>query len=417
MQGALQPAAIERDPELQRAHLAAVLRREIMEHLKQIGLDAGAPQTKESVRIAHSLQRAELREGESHSIGKHVERLIQRFATGAEVDPRGIKPRLVVVQPDSDDALLFRLATSLWSVPVSRGYGRRMRFIVVDEQNQKLIGLFALGDPVFNLRVRDEWIGWDADDRRARLVNVMDAFVAGAVPPYSTILGGKLIVALMGAKDVVVEFRKKYRAAVGGISNEAKHPRLALVTVTSALGRSSLYNRVRLPDLLELEKVGVTEGWGHFHVPEHLFLLMRELLAMSQHKYADGHQFGDGPNWRLRVIRQALHEIGMDGNVLRHGIQREVYGMPLAANWREFLIGDDLRLRGGPPPASALASAALNRWVIPRAARRPDFAAWTLDDLRRLLLPGVVGESPGLEQEGGRQLNLLPPFKPANGLD
>ena len=50
---------------------------------------------------------------------------------------------------------LFRAATLLWSVPVSRGYGRRMRYLVMDESNNKLIGLFALGDPVFNLKSRD----------------------------------------------------------------------------------------------------------------------------------------------------------------------------------------------------------------------------------------------------------------------
>jgi len=38
---------------------------------------------------------------------------------------------------------------------VSRGYGRQ-RFLIWDQSNEKLIGLIALGDPVFNLRVRDQ---------------------------------------------------------------------------------------------------------------------------------------------------------------------------------------------------------------------------------------------------------------------
>ena len=66
-----------------------------------------------------------------------------------------------------------------------------MRFLVRDRSNDKLIGIFALGDPVFNLKARDEWIGWDVNDRRDRLVHVMDAFVVGAVPPYAQLAQGR----------------------------------------------------------------------------------------------------------------------------------------------------------------------------------------------------------------------------------
>jgi len=62
-------------------------------------------------------------------------------------------------------ANLFRYASLLWGVPVSAGYGRRMRFPVLDEYNSKLIGLFALGDPVYNLRARDQWIDWGAQKK------------------------------------------------------------------------------------------------------------------------------------------------------------------------------------------------------------------------------------------------------------
>src|SRR5262249_41111946 len=69
--------------------------------------------------------------------------------------------------------------------------GRRLRYLVWDANNDKLIGIMALGDPVFNLKVRDELIGWDIKDRGKRLVNVLDAYVLGAVPPYNMLLGGQ----------------------------------------------------------------------------------------------------------------------------------------------------------------------------------------------------------------------------------
>src|SRR5689334_2420243 len=70
-------------------------------------------------------------------------RLLSFIANGREVDPKRIQPRLVIVKPDSADELLFRYARLHWSIPVSAGYGRRLRFVVYDESNGKLIGIFG----------------------------------------------------------------------------------------------------------------------------------------------------------------------------------------------------------------------------------------------------------------------------------
>jgi hypothetical protein len=102
-----------------------------------------------------------------------------------------------LVKPKSDDELLFRYACAHWSIPVSSGYGRRLRFLVKDESNGKLIGLFGLGDPVYSMRARDEWIKWDSSAKKERLYNVMDAYVLGAVPPYASLLCGKLVAMLV----------------------------------------------------------------------------------------------------------------------------------------------------------------------------------------------------------------------------
>src|SRR4029079_5050801 len=102
--------------------------------------------------------------------------------------PTRVMPRLELIDADTWQSDLFRLATFSWSVPVSAGFGRRLRYLVWDDSNSKLIGGIALGDHVFNLKVRDELIGWTVHDRSSRLVNLMDAYVLGAVPPYSHLL-------------------------------------------------------------------------------------------------------------------------------------------------------------------------------------------------------------------------------------
>jgi hypothetical protein len=307
---------------------------------------------------------------------------MEHFAEGYEVNPGVIRPKLEIVETDTESGDLFRFASTLWSVPVSRGFGRRMRYLVRDTSNGKLIGIFALGDPVFNLRARDNWIGWDSDDRSKHLTSIMDAYVVGAVPPYAQLLGGKLVASLIGSKEVSQTFHRKYGSTTGIISGEKRRARLALVTVTSALGRSSIYNRLHLREqpfdvtsstLVRLERIGQTDGYGHFHLPDQLFERLRKLIGQQDHTYFKGYEFGDGPNWRMRVARVGLKMLDLDPELVRHGIKREVYAMPLTTNFREVLKGKARRFTTKRPSVREIASAALERWMLPRAQARPEY--------------------------------------------
>lgn len=171
-------------------------------------------------------------------------RLLKRVANGYEVIPQLVSPKLVQVHPRSEEELLFRYISLHWSIPVSSGYGRRLRFLVIDKQNDKVMGAFGLGDPVFNLGARDTAIGWTRDAKQARLHNVMEAFLVGAVPPYSYLLGGKLVAMLMASNEVRRAFQRKYSNNSSVISERRLDGRLVLITTISALGRSSIYNRI-----------------------------------------------------------------------------------------------------------------------------------------------------------------------------
>jgi len=314
---------------------------------------------------------------------------IARFAESDEVNVARIRPVIIpITGAASADANLFRLTTLLWSVPVSRGYGRRMRFLVLDANNGKLMGVFALGDPVFNLGVRDQWIGWTTADRRQRASSVMDLFVCGAVPPYSSLLCGKLVAALATSQEVVDIFRQRYVGRPGIISNVVKDADLLLITTTSALGRSSMYNRLVLPTAppTRFERIGHTEGWGHFAVSDSLFRDVRAYLARRDHLYADGHQFGTGPNWRLRTIRAAIEMLGLDGDLLRHGIQREVFACEMSEHTRQQLTSG---VKGGSvnrPGALEISAAAAQRWMLPRF-QRSGLPPCTHDSILRRLSP------------------------------
>jgi len=148
--------------------------------------------------------------------------------------------------------------------------------------------------------------------------------VLGAVPPYNMILGGKLVACLIRTKEVRNDFALKCGNTRGIISKKKKRAQLVLVRTSSSLGRSSVYNRLKLGSQAYLEAVGYTQGWGHFHVPDSQFAELRDYLRKRKHGYEDGHKFGEGPNWRFRTIRAAFDALAVNADWLRHGIGREV---------------------------------------------------------------------------------------------
>ena len=128
-----------------------------------------------------------------------------------------------------------------------------------------------------------------------------------------------------------------YGKSRGIISGQRKNARLIAVTTSSSMGRSSVYNRLKLDGVDYFKSIGYTGGWGHFHIPDRLFSELRSYLRRIDHSYADRHQFGAGPNWRFRTTRTALKALGFRDNLLRHGIRREVFISFLVSEGVEYL--------------------------------------------------------------------------------
>lgn len=371
----------------------AKLKRNIRAHFTRLGFTKDEEGclvlpdgSKETVRSLHAGQRKERLAASRALLKAELRHALPHFASGAEIDPAKINLCLRRVEAGTEDSDLFRIASLTWSVPVSNGYGRRLRYVVWDEHHKRIAGIVALGDPVYNLSVRDNLIGWTTEDRSKRLVNLLDAYVLGAVPPYSFLLGGKTVACLIRSKEVYADFRKAYGSSTGIISREEKNARLLAVTTTSSMGRSSIYNRLKLGETPYFQPIGYTLGWGHFHITDDLFAQMREYLRLSGHPYADKHKFGEGPNWRLRTIRAALGELDINEGVLKHGIQREVFLCTYAKNALSIL-----KTGKGRPDTKDLKTVAeiseltKARWIVPRAERRPEFRAWQREDIANLI--------------------------------
>jgi len=329
----------------------------------------GNSYSKDKIRAIHSYSREDKLEQERVFTEKWFPRIFKYFASGSDIDPACIEPYPVVVEDNEEHAALFRIAALWWSVPVSRGFGRRIRVLIFDKSNGKLFGLLGLTDPVFNLNTRDSWIGWDVQTREKKLVHIMDAYVLGAVPPYNQLLGAKFI-GLLAASDFIRKlFRRRYVKKRSIISKRKFDGRLAMITATGALGRSSIYNRLRFDEVDVFKPIGLTKGYGHFHLANGTYEKLRQYLKSVGDPEVGRFKFGSGPNYRFRVIRKALEHLQLPPDLLCHGIKREVYIAPLASNATTFLRGQAKRLRWRRRPLDAIVKFWRERWLLPRASR------------------------------------------------
>jgi len=387
--------------------LSARIRRNLQAHLRALGFTKNKDgsllppsDTKEVFRRIHQQHRLQRLKENAAFIEPSWNKFQKYFANGVDIDPEKIEASLELVKSDSWQGELFRLASLTWSVPVSNGYGRRMRFLVWDKHNGKLMGLMALADPVYNLSARDKAVGWSIKNRSNRLICMMDAYVLGALPPYNQLLCGKLVACLVKTKEVRNLFRKKYANSKGIISKKKKSPRLVAVTTSSSLGRSSVYNRLKLDKVPYLEAIGYTSGFGHFQVPQCLFVNMREFLVSQKHSYANGTRYGTGPNWRLRTIRACLIALKMNENVLKHNLKREVFLSRLAENVDAFLQERHSRPNyAGLKTCAEVSKLGRDRWIIPRAATRPEFRLWLNKDILRLIAEGSIPKAGVVDEQ------------------
>jgi hypothetical protein len=334
-------------------------------------LDKGRIRELHSTAVRHRVDECRPR------LVRYESKLLERMASGSQLLPALIAPRLVEVRSDSEDELLFRYACLHWSIPVSSGYGRRLRYLVVDDHNSKLIGLFGLGDPVFCLSARDQWIGWSRQAQGVNLHHVMDAFVLGAVPPYSFLLGGKLVAMLAASDGVRRRFKAKYGGTRSLIDGKRLDARLALITTTSALGRSSIYNRIGYGGRLMYNRVGFTRGSGDFHFANGLYGSISEYASRHCEPTAKRESWGTGFRNRREVIKKCLPKIGLSTEWLYHGVEREIFAVPLAENTREFLRGEAQRLRWYDHHAADIVSFFKERWLMPRSRTDLRYSEWS----------------------------------------
>jgi len=160
---------------------------------------------------------------------------------------------------------------------------------------------------------------------------------------------------------------------------------LVLLCTTSLYGvGSSQYNRIKIPageiggapgEKIEYKKWGYSAGYGSFHFSKETMAWIKFLLGRLGNRRVNS-IFGEGVNPLMRKIRSALDSIGlMSDELLMHGNERVVYGIPLATNYEQVLMGMSTRpdyIIPQTEPAlrtNLLSDYWQKRWLSPRISR------------------------------------------------
>jgi hypothetical protein len=282
------------------------------------------------------------------------------FAKSNEIDILRIDP--VIVPVTSEDRHISRIwsyALTFWSVPVSAGYGRRLRFLVVDQQNGKLMGLFGLCDPMIGSKIRDGFIGWNKEQKHERLYNCMTAYILGAVPPYNKVLGSKLIALATMFPEVREEFHQKYLHNRTTIAGKEKEPYLAMIDTYGAFQKSAIYTR-----LLNWRFIGYTQGQSHLHITANgSWELIKQFVPDEQFR---SYSYGQGSNWKLRTLKIGLANLGLQEEILTTGWRRAYYVCPLLTNFHEYMTMAHKLPKFVQHSASDLVMYWKEHWIKPR---------------------------------------------------
>ncbi len=292
---------------------------------------------KEIIKKSMEARRNEILNKNKKWIDKHLDFAKENLANGCDVLNSKVEPSIEICANQKQHNL-FRMFRYYWSSPYSEYVGRRIKLIIRDLSlsNKPVIGIAALGSPIIHIPERDEHIGWSRETRTRNLNYTMDAYVIGALPPYNYLLGGKLISYILASDEVREVFSRKY--------GETKYDQLAAIFTTSLYGKSSQYNRLKFRNRLLYLPIGETKGFGTLHLTDETFKAMNEFI--KEQGMVISNRFGNGPSWRMRVIRNAGKALGFNPyNLLKHSFKRNIYFVPLAKNSISFLNGIDKSLR------------------------------------------------------------------------
>lgn len=243
------------------------------------------------------------------------------FANGRDIQPHKIKPTIHICRTTREYEI-FHYCRLLQSFPTANLIGRQLRALVFDEGHGRplLMGAIGLSSSPYALSCRDSFLNWDTKPKGQLLNRGLDALMQLAVcmscPPYSYLLGGKLMAALALSKTIADDYQLKYQRKLRGATKL-----LGLMTICAGGKHCPIFHRIMLRPGGLYRRVGETAGYTTAYFSEETMDRARRLLE-SSNRPKDSAIFGKS----MRIIKSALSICGLPyEQLVKNGLRKGVY--------------------------------------------------------------------------------------------
>jgi len=138
---------------------------------------------------------------------------------GEEYIDKNLKLDIKFVDNKNDNDIWTKLRQTLSVLYWSQNPGRNIKFFVT--LNDKIIGLLSLGSDVMSIGVRDNYIGWNKEQKlgNKRINHLMIVSSIIPIQPLGyNLVGGKLISLMLYHNKIREVFREKYNQELVGLT-------------------------------------------------------------------------------------------------------------------------------------------------------------------------------------------------------
>jgi hypothetical protein len=264
-----------------------------------------------------------------------------------------LEPYVEILDDDTKEATKWTyLRKMIHTMSWTPNPGRNVKIYVKDRKSGKLLGLASLASDVTSLGVRDNYIGWNKDDKfkkgKLNYTSIASTIVCTQPLGYN-FLGGKLIAMMITVEAVRNFWKQKYGQT------------LVALGTTSLYGIHSQYNGIPLYKTLgeSAGKISIKPD-DKFYDPWHQWLKENRAEwykdAITNERIRNGANMGlgegaSGPvsGIKQKILGKILQECGIKASDYHHGFKRGVYLAMMYENGSQFLRSeineDDLVLK------------------------------------------------------------------------
>ena len=226
-----------------------------------------------------------------------------------------------IVEYTEDNETWTILRTLISSMEFTANPGRNLKFFAKDSITGKYLGVISVGSDVTSIKVRDDYIKWNKDNKFVdhKLNHTcIGTSIVPTQPLGFNMLGGKLLSALVTTSTVRDKWYEKYNEILIG------------VTTTSLYGVHSQYNGIP-----HWKTLGESTGKISIKPDDSVYKVWSDWLKENHFEEFDKAIHATGP--KQNIINRIFRHLGIKLKDYEHGFKRGVFFANMYDNGLEYL--------------------------------------------------------------------------------